>query len=76
MTTLSTSRLAAALVLGLGLGGCVAYGPDYGGAYYGGGYYGGGYYGGSSVYVTPAPRYYHGWRGGYHPPRHHYRRGW
>jgi hypothetical protein len=73
MTTLSTCRLAAALVLGLGLGGCVAYGPDYGPDY---GYAGGGYYGGSSVYVTPAPRYYHGWRGGYHHPRPHHRRGW
>jgi hypothetical protein len=61
----------AALALGLGLAGCVAYPDPYayygGGGYYGGGYYGGGYYAPPAyTYAPPVVGFNFGWWGGGH----------
>lgn len=67
------SRLSLALLVLLGLGGCVAYGPGYGRGYgHGGGYY----YSGAPAYVAPSVRHGGGgwWGGNNHHRGHHHRR--
>ncbi len=86
MTSLRLPRFVVPLLLAFGLGGCVAYGADYG---YGGG---GGYYAAPAYsapayvapsygyraprYHAPRPRYYAPAHGGYGHHRPHHRRGW
>ncbi len=72
----SLRRLLLPLMLLVGLGGCVAYSPEYGHGYGGG--YGRGHYAPTPVYVAPAVRYSNGgWRGGHYRGHHgHHRRDW